>query len=85
MKASLSSDLLEGVRIATSFFSVQESCAQENCASRPGILYRHTGGRHESHYFTRVIMPHAIGNVTCAGIGPSEATDAWSLLAAGMP
>jgi hypothetical protein len=36
-------------------------------------------------YFARVILPQAIGNVTCAGMGPREATEAGSLLAAGMP
>jgi len=40
---------------------------------------------HPSHYFARVILPQAIGNVTCAGMGPREATDALSALAAGMP
>ena len=36
-------------------------------------------------YFWRVILPQAIGNVTCAGMVPSESTDAGSVVAEGTP
>ena len=62
------------------------SVAARRCSyGRRPRRHGHTGGRQDCHYFSRVILPHAIGNVTCAGMGPRDATDALSVVAAGMP
>src|SRR6185295_58298 len=90
-RASDSSQAIDGDSGAHAASSVSFSI---RAANRLGTPSRHDGadlrtapsrGRPDAHYFSRVILPHAIGSVTCAGMGPSEATDAGSLPPSGMP
>ena len=63
-------------------------------AAEPAILPRSgpragtviaSRGAKSPHFFRRSILPQAIGTVTCAGMGPSEATDAASLVSDETP